>query len=279
MMFCILIPVYNNFEGLIKSLASIVFDPADFLVLVVDDGSIKPFTSAEINQQLCNPLNIQVVRLNDNIGITGALNLGLNYVYRNTNAKYIARLDCGDTCSGDRFVKQVAFLELNKHIQLVGSWCYFREPESGSMYRYITPLTHSAIVKSMHFRNVFIHPAVMWRIEGTGKIFYPESFPYAEDYALFNEIIRKGETAIIDEQLVTCEVNSQGISISKRRLQLKSRFRVISMYGSNKWWKFLGKARILLLLLVPHNLVYLAKKIFSMQHKLNSSDHPGSMPF
>ena len=41
---CILIPCYNNIDGLKKSLKSIVYDIGNYLIVVVDDGSREEIT-------------------------------------------------------------------------------------------------------------------------------------------------------------------------------------------------------------------------------------------
>src|SRR5258706_6342491 len=108
---CVLIPCYNNMEGLIQSINSIVYDQRRLLVLVVDDGSTVPVTRNTIYQHLPISVNIQLIRLKQNQGITRALNKGLDFIYANYPVGYIARLDCGDICSPERFYRQVSFLE------------------------------------------------------------------------------------------------------------------------------------------------------------------------
>src|SRR5690242_1544998 len=101
---CILIPVYNNLAGLIRSLSSIMYPSQQFLVLVVDDGSDCPIDLDSISGRLVHPVPLQVIRSEKNEGITHALNRGLDFIYRHYSVDFIARLDCGDTCHPDRFI-------------------------------------------------------------------------------------------------------------------------------------------------------------------------------
>ena len=48
-------------------------------------------------------LQVHVLRLPHNQGITAALNAGLDWIVTHTSAPYIARLDCRDLCDGERF--------------------------------------------------------------------------------------------------------------------------------------------------------------------------------
>ena len=257
---CILIPCHNNTKGLIDSIQSINYNHQRFLVLVVDDGSPETITRNMLYQHLPASVNIQLIRLQQNQGITRALNEGLEFIYANFHARFIARLDCGDICHPDRFYKQIAFLENNPGTDLIGTWCYFKDVHTGVAYEYMTPTVHGLIKRGMYFRNVFVHPTVMWRVEALNKYRYPEIYPHAEDYGLFYDIISHKETAIIDEFLVTCEINKSGISFQHRAEQLKSRLRVIWDYGKNKLWVAAGTVKLAMLMALPYRFIYRIKK-------------------
>src|ERR1700748_403577 len=105
----------------------------------------------------------------------------------------------------------------------------------------------------MHFRNLFIHPTVMWRRDERSKgEIYPSNFPHAEDYGFFYEIINKGHAAIIPEDLVICEINPKGLSLYFRQEQLKSRMQVVRQYGKNRLYSLIGVLKLWVLLLIPY---------------------------
>jgi hypothetical protein len=194
--------------------------------------------------------------LEKNQGITIALNTGLEWIKKNNDFLFVARLDCGDICDDQRFYKQVQFLKDNPNINLVGSWCLFKDQMTGFLYQYSTPTKHLQILKGMHFKNMFIHPTVMWRTSAmTEKCSYPTKFPHAEDYGFFYSIMENGECAVIPENLVTCEQNSKGISITYRKEQLKSRMKVVIQYGKSNVLKCVGVIKLLILMAVPYKLV------------------------
>lgn len=258
---CILIPCYNNFEGLIQSIQSIDYLSGAYIIVVVDDGSLEPVAADRINNYFHAKHTVKIIHLSQNQGITKALNTGLEFIYTNYSVQFIARLDCGDTCSPQRFYTQVAFFERYHNIHLTGTWCYFKDSRTGKGYKYITPTQHDEIDREMHFRNVFIHPTVMWRVDGTGKFKYPEQYPCAEDYGLFYELISKVKSAIIDEYLVTCEINHKGLSGANRTTQLKSRLKVVSDYGRRKGLYLMGASKLYFLMIMPYNIIFNAKKI------------------
>lgn len=260
--FFLLIPFYNNLTGLIRSIQSVRYNPVNYGILIVDDGSTVALQQADLADYIQPGLRVEIIRLTENQGITKALNTGLEWLQEKNNCQYVARLDCGDLCTASRFHTQIAFLRQHPDIDLVGSWCVFTNFATGLSYRYNTPTEHEKILKGMYFRNLFIHPTVIWKAETilrTGK--YPETFPHAEDYGFFYQILNKGKGAIIPEELVISEINPKGISLNFRKEQLKSRMRVVRQYGKNGFFSLLGVLKIWVLLAIPYKMVLQAKKI------------------
>jgi glycosyltransferase involved in cell wall biosynthesis len=259
--FYLLIPYYNNLSGLLRSVRSISYNPVKYALLIVDDGSRKALKYEDLRADMPASLTVKIIRLPENKGITKALNMGLQWLEENSDFQFVARLDCGDLCAETRFRQQVEFLEQHPDIDLVGSWCTFKDYSTGSSYKYITPTEHGKIIRGMHFRNIFIHPTVMWRAAVTRKAtLYPENFPHAEDYGFFYEILNKGKAAVIPEDLVTCEINPKGISIRFRKKQLKSRSRVVRQYGKNKLFCLMGLIKLWVLMVIPYGLLLQIKK-------------------
>ncbi len=253
--FCLLIPCFNNAEGLKRSLASVRYPANRYLIVIVDDGS-KELVTYESIHQVGVKKPIHILRLENNRGITHALNTGLQWILNNINAKYIARLDCSDVCHEKRFFEQVLFLEAHPDVGLLGSWCIFKSENNANFFTYTTPLTDNAIRKAMHLRNVFIHPAVMFKTELTKKAgLYPYQYPHAEDYAFFWTLLQHAEGAILDQYLVTCTLNPAGLSAANRRFQLASCHKIIARFGNKPLLKSLGLMNIRLRLLLPQKLI------------------------
>lgn len=251
--FCILIPCYNNYDGLIRSLQSVQYAFDKYYVLVVDDGSVMPVTTNEMREHLPKDMQVYVLRKEINQGITKALNDGLQWIDARNDVEYIARLDCGDTCSANRFERQLDFLKSSPGVALLGSWCLFRQPANGAAYTYRTPSYHADIVKKMYYKNLFIHPTIIFRLTTVKALgFYPENFEYAEDYALCWMLINKGETHIIPEVLLFSELNTSGISMKNRRKQLLARYHVVKKIAPHTIRKIGTFLRLLTLFLLPN---------------------------
>ena len=260
--FYLLIPCYNNLSGLILSLKSVHYYPDKYGVLLVDDGSTELLKTEELRLHLPPEVPLRIIRLEYNQGITRALNAGLNWLKENASCRFIARLDCGDTCTPERFYKQVAFFDANPKIDLVGSWCTFMHLKSGFSYHYRTPTSHERLIKGMNFRNMFIHPTVMWRATALNETAnYPEEFPHAEDYGFFYHMVNTGRSAVLPEALVTCEINSAGLSLRFRNAQLKSRMKVVKQYGKSNVYRFAGVMKLMLLIAIPSRIALLTKHL------------------
>jgi glycosyltransferase involved in cell wall biosynthesis len=260
--FFLLIPFYNNLTGLIRSIQSVRYNPVNYGLLIVDDGSKMALQLSDLAAYIQPGQTVKIIRLPENQGITKALNTGLEWLKKRDDFRFVARLDCGDLCIATRFQTQIDFLTLHPDIDLVGSWCVFKNFSTGFSYRYITPTEHKKILRGMYFRNLFIHPTVMWKADVTGRMGeYPGNFPHAEDYGFFYQILNKGKGAIIPEELVICEINPKGISLHFRKEQLKSRMQVVKQYGKNWFFSLLGVLKIWVLLAIPYRIVFQAKKV------------------
>ena len=259
--FCVLIPCYNNLQGLKASLNSIRYHDGKYLIVIVDDGSEIPLQGTDFLQNDVLQLPIQIICLAENKGITFALNTGLRWITDNVNCTYVARLDCGDTCDPRRFYLQMEYLSVNTDVVLLGSCCYFQMPGKKFTYKHKAPELHDSIQRAMYFRNVFIHPTVIFKLEVAQKLnFYPYEYPYAEDYALFWEMMNTGKTAILPLYLVVCEVNKKGISQKNRIKQLHNRVVIVKKFGRKFVLRSLGILKIRILMKIPYSFILYVKK-------------------
>ncbi|GAB7127351.1 glycosyltransferase [Silvimonas sp. JCM 19000] len=255
----LLIPHYNNPQGLVESLASVgVTEPVD--AWVVDDGS----TRARIDEAACHAAwraqgTLNFVYLPHNQGIEHALNTGLQGILA-ADYQYVARLDVADLNLPDRCARQAAFLDAHPEVYLLGSAVVFFDA-SGDRFTLQQPQTHAQIVRQMHIDNAFTHPAVMFRVAGIRALgLYPTNYPAAEDFAYFWKFVARYQTANLPEVLVRTEYTTAGISLSKRRRQQWSRFRLLARYidASPRSWLTLLKP--LVWMVVPFSLARRVKQ-------------------
>ncbi|MGN0224260.1 MAG: glycosyltransferase family 2 protein [Muribaculaceae bacterium] len=88
----------------------------DFEVIMCDDGSSDDTYEIALENAHKHP-NVKVIRNQTNCG----LNITLNNCLAHTRGEYIARMDGDDTCSADRFAKEVAILDSHPEYAIVST--------------------------------------------------------------------------------------------------------------------------------------------------------------
>lgn len=256
-----MIPHYNNLSGLQMSLSSIEED-IKIDIVVVDDGSKhipKP------KQLKYDSGFLKIIALNKNLGIEHALNKGLAYI-ESHGYEYIGRLDCGDLCQPHRFKIQLDFLKKHPEIALVGSWVNIIDDRGNFHYLLKHPKTHKEISRKMYFNSMFVHPSVVFKTSILQEIgYYPTSYKAAEDYAFFFKVVKNFKTANIAKPLLDYVVNPNSISSQKRKVQVKSRLKIILSHFYFGYNPVYGLFRNTLLLLVSRNFTSALKKL--LHHK------------
>ncbi len=258
----VLIPVYQDQAGTERSLKALraALWPVKGVVILVDDGS-NP--ALDIRPGDWTPLRIAHVRLPVNKGIEAALNLGLEIAIKE-GAKYVARLDAGDTIQRERLIKQISILEAYPAVGIVASDVDFEDEEGRFLFRFVAPPSDREIRRRMHFGSCLIHPAVMTRaslFKEAGN--YSDQYPAAEDYELFFRLLAVSQGQCIPEALTVKTLGKTSISVTRRREQLKSRLRIqLKFFDALEIYSYIGVALTLLLFIVPQVVVSNVKKVF-----------------
>lgn len=244
----VLIPVYNRQGGLNHSCASLPTD-TDYDLVIVDDGSSPPIT---IPPGL-DDAHVTLLRLEQNQGITRALNHGLEWILRK-GYKYVARLDTGDLMLSQRIDRQLAFLESHADHAMVGGQVRFVDMQGNEAFRDNYPTADASIRRAMHGRSCFVHVSVMMRVAAVRAVgLYDEHYPNAEDFELFWRLLRRWKGANLAELVVESDVNPQGLSVAKRSQQVRSRIRILLKYFDPRTPEsYVGLAKNLVLLAVPY---------------------------
>lgn len=178
-------------------------------VILVCDGPITK-EIADIIQTfaLRHPKLLKVVRLDENVGLAHALNVGLSY----SNAAWIARADADDINHPSRFEVTAEYLAQNPDVDVVGtSILEFDENHEARTIRRV-PLSDPDIKAFMKRRSPFNHMTVAYRrqlvIDCGG---YPNLY-CREDYGLWAKLAGAGvKMANMDEVLVHVSAGSAQI--------------------------------------------------------------------
>ncbi len=145
-----------------------------------DDKRIRNFSSAE------------------NIGRTKALQFCLDLA----RFKYTAILDADDIALPSRFERQVAVLEADPSLVLVGSQ-YITIGDSRGTTQSRGQISGHISDDLMAERNYFVNSTTMFRTGVARQLGgYNPIYEYAQDYDLFIRLATKGRCFIIDEPLI-----------------------------------------------------------------------------
>lgn len=182
----VLIPCYNAQETVDDAITSIIHqDLKAWELILMDDGStdstrglLQAFAERDGRVRLFHQ---------PHAGIIEALNAGL----RLCRAKYIARMDADDLASPHRLGKQVAFLDSNPSIAVVGCLVEGYPPDKiGEGFRlYLEWMnrltTPDAIAGEIYIESPMAHPSVMVRQSWLELVGGYQEHGWPEDYDLW----------------------------------------------------------------------------------------------
>ncbi|PYP76648.1 MAG: glycosyl transferase [Gemmatimonadetes bacterium] len=246
----VLIPVYNERGRLRETLESLRAQSVAFTVVLVDDGSTPPL-HVDVHDYA---YPIVLFRMARNGGIEAALNAGLELIEAQ-GFEFVARLDVGDRCAPARLATQQAFLDESPDVHLVGSDVEWRHDDGSLAFALSLPSRHQDISRALHHTVCLIHPTVMFRtsvVRAVGK--YSYEYPAAEDFEFFWRIARRFQVANVPEVLLVTRFDTNGISITRRRRQLRSKLRIqFKYFRVDEPLSFAGVAKTLALMSVPYS--------------------------
>ena len=189
---------------------------ADFELLVVDDGS-SDSTAATV-ESFADP-RVRLLRNAENLGQVPSLNLGL----REARGEYVARLDHDDWCAPNRLERQVAVLDAEPGVGLVGSWLRVVDEDDRTIGRMEAALDDFAelVYATLIMQVLVTHPASMYRREPVLELGgYDEATGPAEDKDLWRKLVlARWDARIVPEPLLSYRVHGRQLSQTRAEHQ------------------------------------------------------------
>ena len=195
----VIIPVYNKREYINETIISVLNQDFNiFEIIVVDDGSTDK--SLEVIKEIKDP-RLRVFS-QSNFGVERSRNFG----FSQSSGSFIVFLDADDLMQSSRLSKQLELFEADEELVLVGTWANVID-HSGKIIGSICQPTSNAAIQIGHlFRNQFVNSSVMVRRSAiTNGIIFDEvrGKRFAEDFDLWNRVLKKGVVANIPEKLTS----------------------------------------------------------------------------
>ena len=219
-------PVFNGMPFLPLAVESILAQTfPDFEFVIVNDCSTDGSAS-----YLDSLTDSRIVRIDlpVNSGVTTALQTGLN----TCQGEFIARLDADDIAYDTRLAKQVAFMQQNSNVGLLGSFADMLDM-NGIFLSGGKRVDKSDIDLrwDLLFKNPFIHSTVMFRTNLVLNSGLGYHLRHAEDYDLWTRLAHVAELALLPEPLIQYRVNPKSWTYTKASQQ-------------NEWSEFVSAREI-----------------------------------
>ena len=192
----VLMPVYNGDQFLDKSIKSVLNQTFNnFEYIIINDGSIDD--SLKIIESY-EDSRIKIINFPKNMGISAALNNGLNVA----KGDYIARQDQDDVSHPERFMLQVEYLK-NNDVDLVDANFIFIDENDHYIQDYEKRYFNPEETLSHLFFYELVHASIMCK----RLIFAKYNIQYrkrpTEDYDLFIRLAKAGMRAgRLDKKLI-----------------------------------------------------------------------------
>lgn len=192
-------------------------------VVLVIDGQIGSDLE-EVILKWKDILPIRIIRLNENVGLGNALNIGL----KNCKYELIARMDTDDICMSNRFERQVLEFKKNPKLIICGSSILEVDPDTLSpISKRIVPCQKKAIWDELPWKNPFNHMTVMYKKEQIISVGSYKDLLYMEDWYLWLRLLRSRQECLnINETLVIARTGSSMISRRKGIDYIKSEWNI-----------------------------------------------------
>ena len=205
----LLIPTYKGARLIGETLDSLRRQTlTNWEAVIVDDCS--PDDTRQVLAGLTDP-RFRVFHAEVNGGPVRTRNLALSHA----RGRHVAGLDQDDLCHPERLARQVAFLDANPQVVLVGSAANILENGSVRPWTAYPPVTTPLLLQwLLTIENPLAWSTVMVRGQ-VARSLHPFTRPeilYAEDFDLYHRLSRLGQLARIDLPLLTYRRHGGGAS-------------------------------------------------------------------
>jgi glycosyltransferase involved in cell wall biosynthesis len=189
----VVMAVYNGESYVAKAIESILQQTySNFEFIIVNDGS-HAVVAKLLEEMADRDARIRLVVNESNIGLTKSLNRGLKIA----RGKFIARMDADDWSHPERLAQQIAFLQSNPKVKVVGTDVVIVDDEGKERHK--VALSNFNTMRRIFRRNCLVHGSLMYDRETLQEIGgYDEEFRLAQDYDLSLRIAERFMIACLD---------------------------------------------------------------------------------
>ncbi|WP_379847050.1 glycosyltransferase family 2 protein [Larkinella bovis] len=218
-------PVYNGARFLPAALESILNQSYRNLeVLVLDNGSTDG-TRQIIESYARRDNRVKPLYEPRPLGYGGEA--ATNVATRHAKGELLAKLDADDLAHPDRLARQVAFLQANPDVFLVGSWLTLIDEHGKPTGARTYPVDHQAIYKEFYLRFPIANPAILYRNYFQQNDLYQIQFDHFNDYySLFVQLNSGLKMHNLPEYLTFYRIHDSNTVFTKLREKWRSNLNI-----------------------------------------------------
>lgn len=210
----VVMPVYNSQAYITEAVESILNQTySNIEVVIVDDHSTD--TTWKIVSALAkkHPQKITAFRQPQNAGPTQATNRAI----RHAQGSYIAIMDSDDVSHPERIAAQVAFLEKNPEVVVVGTQATVINQDGEVIGSKQFPTDHEAIYQAYGEVHPIVHPSVMInrKLLKKKELLYVDKYDIHADYYNMFRLLQYGTFANLDKALIFYRVHGKNNSLKR----------------------------------------------------------------
>ena len=205
----VVMAVYNAGQFVREAVASVLLQTySDFELIVVDDSSCDDSLSI---LESFDDQRIRIIRHQTNQGAASSR----NHALAAARGEFVAVMDADDVCMPTRLERQVAFLDTNPRVGLVGCGIYDNiDAGNEVLHTSHLPEDNEAIQRNLLRESCFLHSSIMFRktlYEAVGG--YISAFEPAEDHDFVLRIAEHCKVQNLRERLVRYRLSRKSLSV------------------------------------------------------------------
>lgn len=220
---------HNPIKEYFEKCLSCIFSQSiqDFELILVDDGSDEPVINY-ISGEKYDKSKIKYIRLDNNVGLPKALNIGIE----KCSGEYIARMDDDDLMTVDRLEKQLNYVKNNG---FDGCFCWYDNIDKNDVVlnSFNISLPEKKFLNQLVKKgNIFCHASLFISTKAMRSINgYDENLRYAQDSDLYIRLLEKYNIGMVKERLVQHRINDYRNNKYRETLSL-----TYALFGSMRYY-------------------------------------------
>lgn len=256
----VLMSARNEEKYLRDSIESILNQSFEYFEFLITDDSSNDGTLDIAEEYASKDKRIKFIKHASQMGLAFSLNEQINI----SKGQYLARMDGDDIAHPDRLKKQLQFLQENREIGMVGSFCREIDDNGKVITIWKRPVSDYAIKKAIFLYNPFIHSSIMIRKKVIIDVgLYNTKWKYAQDYDLWLRVSKKYILANLDEPLIDFRVDWNKLKYKNKEAR-KTKLNILFHHIKSEkypFWYFIYLIRPYFLYVLPTNFMMLLKII------------------